>query len=73
MQGIGDIYRVYGTTQKDGVDFNLAFIGTDFREPHKEEFDTEYMRKLFDYGYQLSVKGYPWQKSPPGTGSSYRR
>jgi len=24
------------------------------------------MRKLFDYGYQLAVKGYPWQKTPPG-------
>lgn len=33
---------------------------------HKEEFDTAYMRKLFDYGYQLGVKGYPWQKTPPG-------
>jgi hypothetical protein len=72
MQGIGDIYRVYGITQKDGVDFNLAFIGTDFREPHKEEFDTEYMRKLFDYGYQRSVKGYPWDKTPPGMAAGYK-
>jgi predicted acylesterase/phospholipase RssA len=65
-QGIGDLYRIYATTQKDGVDFNLAFIGPDFTYPHKEEFDTDYMRKLFDYGYQLAVKGYPWQKTPPG-------
>jgi len=65
-QGIGDLYRIYATTQKDGVDFNLAFIGADFTYPHKEEFDTEYMRKLFDYGYQLGVKGYPWHKTPPG-------
>lgn len=65
-QGIGDLYRIYATTQKDGVDFNLAYIGPDFTYPHKEEFDTEYMRKLFDYGYQLGVKGYPWQKTPPG-------
>jgi len=64
--GIGDLYRIFATTQKDGVDFNLAFIGQDFREAHREDFDTEYMRKLFDYGYRLSSKGYPWQKAPPG-------
>jgi len=33
---------------------------------HKEEFDTEYMRALYDYGYQLARKGYPWRKVPPG-------
>jgi hypothetical protein len=66
MQGIGDLYRIFVTTQRDGVDFNLAFIGADFREPHKEEFDTEYMRKLFDYGYRQSSKGYQWRKEPPG-------
>lgn len=70
-QGIGDLYRIYATTQKDGVDFNLAYIGPDFTYPHKEEFDTEYMRKLFDYGYRLGVKGYPWKKTPPGYTESY--
>jgi predicted acylesterase/phospholipase RssA len=65
-QGVGDLYRIYATAQKDGVDFNLAYIGPDFTYPHKEEFDTEYMRKLFDYAYQLAVKGYPWKKTPPG-------
>lgn len=24
------------------------------------------MRALFDYGYQLAKKGYPWHKTPPG-------
>jgi hypothetical protein len=66
MQGVGDTYRIFATTQRDGVDFNLAFIGADFNEPHDKEFDTPFMRKLFDYGYQQSVKGYPWQKTPPG-------
>ena len=66
MQGLGDTYRIFATTQRDGVDFNLAFIGADFNEPHEKEFDTPFMRKLFDYGYQQSVKGYPWRKSPPG-------
>ena len=65
-QGVGDLYRIYLTAQKDGLDYNLAYIGADFNAEHKEDFDTAYMRALFDYGYQLAKKGYPWQKAPPG-------
>ncbi len=65
-QGIGDLYRMYLQTERDGVDYNLAFIPPDFTLVHKEEFDTEFMRQLFDYGYQMSQKGFPWQKYPPG-------
>jgi predicted acylesterase/phospholipase RssA len=65
-QGIGDLYRIYNTTQNDRVGFNLAYIGSDFNEPHNEEFDTQYMNALFQYGYNHAVKGYPWSKYPPG-------
>jgi predicted patatin/cPLA2 family phospholipase len=65
-QGIGDIYRIYQTTQRDHVGFNLAFIGSDFREPHHEEFDTQYMRALYQYAYDQTVMGYPWLHEPPG-------
>jgi hypothetical protein len=65
-QGIGDLYRIYATAQRDGVDFNLAFIPSSFNAPHKEEFDNTYMRALYDVGYDLAVKGYPWMKTPPG-------
>ena len=65
-QGIGDLYRIYSMTQRDGVDFNLAFIPREFDEPHPREFDTEYMRKLYAHAHGLAVKGYPWQKAPPG-------
>jgi hypothetical protein len=65
-QGISDLQRIYQTAQHDGADFNLAYIGSDFNHPHKGKFDGEYMKQLFDYAYQLSVKGYPWHKAPPG-------
>ncbi len=65
-QGVGDLYRIYAETQRDGFDFNLAYIPKSFNAPHKEEFDTEYMRKLFQTGYDLAVKGYRWDKTPPG-------
>jgi hypothetical protein len=65
-QGIGDLYKIYATAQRDGIDYNLAYIPETFYAPHKEDFDTEYMRKLFQAGYDLAAKGYPWQKTPPG-------
>lgn len=65
-QGIGDLYKIYAQTQRDGIDFNLAYIPESFDAPHKEEFDTEYMRQLFQVGYDLAVKGYQWGKLPPG-------
>ena len=65
-QGIGDLYRIYLTSQRDGVDFNLAFIGPDFDTPLEEPFDPTYMRALYDYGYALGRSGYPWQPTPPG-------
>lgn len=68
-QGIGDLYRIYLTTQRDGVDFNLAYIPDSFNAPHTEDFDTEFMRQLFAVGYDMAAKGYPWQKTPPGFAS----
>jgi len=65
-QGIGDLYRIYLSAQRDGMDYNVAFIPSDFNEKPKEEFDPEYMGKLFDLSYQMAKNGYPWEKAPPG-------
>jgi hypothetical protein len=65
-QGIGDLYRIFATTQKDGIDFNLAYIPPTFNVPHKEEFDTNYMQQLYSTGRQMALAGYQWQKTPPG-------
>jgi predicted acylesterase/phospholipase RssA len=66
MQGVGDLYRIYATTQRDKVDFNLAYIPKTFDAPHPHEFDTGYMRKLYDLAYQRAAGGYHWEKLPPG-------
>jgi predicted acylesterase/phospholipase RssA len=65
-QGIGDLYRIYLAAQRDGIDYNLAFIPENFQMESKEEFDPEYMRRLFDLGYRMAQGGYPWQKVPMG-------
>lgn len=65
-QGIGDLYRIYATAERDGVDFNLAFIPANFNAPHPEEFDNAYMRALYQVGYDSMLNGFPWLKVPPG-------
>ena len=65
-QGVGDLYRIYSLAQRDGVDFNLAFIPSTFNVPLPEPFDQHYMIELFKLGYEMGRKGYPWAKVPPG-------
>jgi hypothetical protein len=65
-QGIGDLYRIFTTTERDQMDFNLAYIPPTFNVPHKEEFDSSYMQQLYALGKQLGQAGYQWQKYPPG-------
>ncbi|MFO7483974.1 patatin-like phospholipase family protein [Oceanibaculum nanhaiense] len=65
-QGVGDLYRIYLTAERDGVDFNLAYIPAEFSAPHREEFDSAFMRALYDEGYRRAAEGYPWVKRPPG-------
>jgi len=67
--GRNDVLRVYFITQRDHVDYNLAYIGHDFDGPEKKgEFDQAYMRALYDYGYRQARAGLEWHKAPPGLG-----
>lgn len=65
-QGFGDLNRMYLTTMRDHVDFNLAYIPPDFTVPKRSQFDIDYMTQLFDRGRQMAAAGYPWAKYPPG-------
>lgn len=65
-QGIGDLYQIYALCRRDGNDFNLAYIPSDFTDEPTEAFDPVYMKKLLDRGYRMALEGYPWEKAPPG-------
>jgi hypothetical protein len=71
-EGIGDLYQMYHLSQRDGVDFNLAYIPKSFEAPHKEQFDTAYMQALFKTGFDMARAGYPWEKEPPGYNAPLR-
>jgi predicted acylesterase/phospholipase RssA len=63
--GFNDVLRMYNNTQRDGIGFNLAFIGADFTAEFTTPFDQAYMRALYDYGFERARRGYDWAKVPP--------
>ncbi len=44
--GQNDVLRTYFVSQRDGVDYNLAYIGADFSAPKAGEFDQAYTNRL---------------------------
>jgi len=64
-QGAGDLIRLYLLAKRDGAEFNLAFIPSDFRARSHEPFDREYMRALFDVGFVQGRAGDRWFPAPP--------
>jgi hypothetical protein len=65
-QGIGDLYQLYLLSQRDGIDFNAAYIPQSFSDRLDRPFDTAYMRKLYALGSQEMLESKAWHKTPPG-------
>jgi predicted acylesterase/phospholipase RssA len=63
--GYNDVLRIYAAAERDGVDYNLAYIGRDFTVEYDKPFDQSYMRPLFEYGRQRALRGDTWVKRPP--------
>jgi hypothetical protein len=63
--GKNDVLRVYFLAKRDGIDYNLAYIGSDFTTTEAGVFEPPYMRALYDYGYRQGANGHPWHKLPP--------
>jgi predicted acylesterase/phospholipase RssA len=64
-QGLNDVLRIYNAAERDGVDFNLAYIGRDFTVEYDKPFEQSYMRPLYEYGWQRALRGDAWVKRPP--------
>lgn len=65
-QGLGDMFRVSLAAKRDGLNFHMIHIPDSFDWQPKEQFDRDYMRKLFDVGRQLGRSKNPWHREPPG-------
>jgi hypothetical protein len=56
----------YEFIKRRGWELNIAAIDDGFPEPEKMGFDTAYMRKLFEYGFERARSGEAWRKSLDG-------
>ncbi|MGX5803433.1 patatin-like phospholipase family protein [Bradyrhizobium sp. Arg314] len=65
-QGIGDLYRLYAISKRDGIDYGFIDIPTDFAVQPKSPFDKKFMSSLYQTGYEMGRRGVPWKKAPPG-------
>jgi predicted patatin/cPLA2 family phospholipase len=63
-QGIGDFYRIATLAARDGLDFEITWIPEGTNEllgvTPTEEFDPKYMKALFEFGQQQTLKGETW-------------
>lgn len=64
-QGIGDLYELYAFTKRNGVDYNLIYIPSNFADTSTQAFDPVYMTKLYDLGFQMASNGSSWKRVPP--------
>lgn len=64
-QGIGDFFRIWSLANRDGLDFNVTWIPDGTNEligvEPSEEFDPNYMKALFEFGRQRTLKGETWK------------
>ncbi len=64
-QAVGDLYRIYAITQRDGIDYNLGSVPDEYVSNPKEPFDPDELKRLYDLGYNMAKSGFPWEKYPP--------
>ncbi|WP_165838804.1 patatin-like phospholipase family protein [Roseicella frigidaeris] len=69
FSGVGDINRIFLTAQRDGMEFRLSFIGSNFTAERRQPFDQGFMRALFDYGAAKALEGTAWVTAPPAVGT----
>jgi hypothetical protein len=60
-----DVDRIFAALQRQRVDFNLAYIDSDFQAAHPRDFDQSYMRALYVYGQRLGSRDESWHDMPP--------
>jgi predicted acylesterase/phospholipase RssA len=63
--GYNDVLRTYAAAERDGVDYNLAYIGRDFTVEYDKPFEQAYMRSLYEYGRERALRGDARVKRPP--------
>lgn len=73
QKALEDLAATYAYTKANKVDFNLTSIDPAVAVSGAQSFDTAYMRRLYQIGYDTAVSGNFWQKTPPVVASTTTR
>jgi hypothetical protein len=57
--------RAYLVAKRSGIPFNVASIPPNFSAPSRGAFDPDYMRALFQAGYDQGKSATPFAAAPP--------
>ena len=57
--------QTYDFARRNNLGFNLTFVGKEAPASTSVGFDTDYMRALYQYGYDKARSGVFWAKEPP--------
>ncbi len=63
--GTSDIYKIFAIAERDNIELNIISIPSSFTQEPEEPFDSDYMRKLFDVGFEHGLASDRWSPYPP--------
>jgi predicted acylesterase/phospholipase RssA len=72
------LYETFAFARRNNFGFNVTYIDRNLPSPSLSGFETNYMRALYQYGYDKAKSGDFWAKAPPSDdpslgGFRYRR
>jgi predicted acylesterase/phospholipase RssA len=59
------VQAAYDFARRNGFKFNISYVPRDISDQGSIEFNTAYMRSLFELGHELGRSGRAWQPAPP--------
>jgi predicted acylesterase/phospholipase RssA len=63
------LYETYDFARRNNFGFNLTYVDKDVPSPGSFGFDSNYMRSLYQYGFDRAKAGDFWAKAPPSDDS----
>lgn len=63
-QGVGDLFRIYYLSMKDGFKYNFTYIPYSYNPISQEPFDNLEMNQLYQLGYKMGKSQDYWKHSP---------
>ena len=57
--------QTYNVASREGLSFHLSYVGTDVPDSGGTGFETDAMRRLYDYGYKKARSGSFWETKLP--------